>query len=327
MCGRIIQAIGPVNLAIIEGLDTRNHRLDNFPRRYNGAPSQELLVIRENHKTGERTLEPLRWGLIPYWCKDPKGGRRPINAMAETVHLKPMFREAYERRRCIVPIDGFFEWKAIKGKAKQPYAIAMKDGSPSPRRLGRQADGYTLLYVNAAVAYSTVLYPNPGYDPLKSFSPVAALASWSFFLFASADVPAGTVRELIAYAKANPGQINIGLQRGQAPQVVAEKFKAISGAPFNAVPYQQISQLTADLLAGRIHAYFGTGAGPISLAQQGKLRALAYTGVTRHPALPQVLTVIETGLPQLASIQDWMGIVAPAGTPPIPLPYQSDLTI
>jgi hypothetical protein len=76
--------------------------------RYNGAPSQELLVIRQNHKTGERTLEPLSWGLIPYWCKDLKGGRRPINAMAETVHLKPMFREAYERRRCIVPIDGSF---------------------------------------------------------------------------------------------------------------------------------------------------------------------------------------------------------------------------
>jgi putative SOS response-associated peptidase YedK len=76
MCGRIIQATGPVNLAIVDALDVRDHRLDNFPRRYNGAPSQDLLVIRENHKTGERTLEPLRWGLIPYWCKDPKGGRR-----------------------------------------------------------------------------------------------------------------------------------------------------------------------------------------------------------------------------------------------------------
>src|SRR5712672_2374245 len=75
MCGRIIQATGPVNLAIVDALDVRDHRLDNFPRRYNGAASQELLVIRQNHKTGERTLEPLRWGLIPYWCKDPK--RRP----------------------------------------------------------------------------------------------------------------------------------------------------------------------------------------------------------------------------------------------------------
>lgn len=66
-----------------------------------------------------------------YWCQDPKGGRKPINAKCETVHTLPTFRDAYHRRRCIVPVDGFFEWKAIKGqKAKQPYAIAMKDGSP-----------------------------------------------------------------------------------------------------------------------------------------------------------------------------------------------------
>jgi putative SOS response-associated peptidase YedK len=73
----------------------------------------------------------LRWGLIPYWCKDPAGGRKPINAKYETVRDLPTFRDAYRRRRCIVPVDGFFEWKAIKGqKAKQPYAIAMKNGAP-----------------------------------------------------------------------------------------------------------------------------------------------------------------------------------------------------
>ena len=77
------------------------------------------------------SLDPLRWGLIPYWCKDPNGGRKPINAKCETVRNLPTFRDAYRQRRCIVPVDGFFEWKAIKGqKAKQPYAIAMKDGSP-----------------------------------------------------------------------------------------------------------------------------------------------------------------------------------------------------
>jgi putative SOS response-associated peptidase YedK len=73
----------------------------------------------------------LKWGLIPYWCKDAKGGRKPINAKAETAATLPTFRDAYRRRRCIVPVNGFFEWKAIKGqKAKQPYAIAMKDGTP-----------------------------------------------------------------------------------------------------------------------------------------------------------------------------------------------------
>ena len=88
-------------------------------------------MIRRNHKTGEVSLDPLRWGLIPYWCEDPKGGRKPINAKCETVRTLPSFREAYRKRRCILPVDGFFEWKAIKGqKAKQPYAIAMKNGSP-----------------------------------------------------------------------------------------------------------------------------------------------------------------------------------------------------
>ena len=107
------------------------HRRWHERARQPAAPSQDLLVIRRNHRTGEVSLDPLRWGLIPNWCDDPKGGRKPINAKCETVRDLPAFREAYRRRRCIVPVDGFFEWKAIKGrKAKQPYAIAMKDGSP-----------------------------------------------------------------------------------------------------------------------------------------------------------------------------------------------------
>jgi putative SOS response-associated peptidase YedK len=131
MCGRIIQSSGPLSLAIVEGLDVSDSRTRKVPPRYNAAPSQELLVIRQNHKTGERSLDLIRWGLIPYWCKDPRGGRKPINAKAESASRLPMFRDAYAQRRCIVPVDGFFERRAIKGgRAKQPYAIAMKDGSP-----------------------------------------------------------------------------------------------------------------------------------------------------------------------------------------------------
>ena len=131
MCGRIVQSSGPLRYAIVDGLNVRDSRVHNYPARWNGAPSQDLLVIRRNHETGKVTLDPLRWGLIPNWCQDPMGGRKPINAKCETVHALPTFRDAYRLRRCIVPVDGFFEWKAIKGqKAKQPYAIAMKDGSP-----------------------------------------------------------------------------------------------------------------------------------------------------------------------------------------------------
>jgi putative SOS response-associated peptidase YedK len=131
MCGRVIQSSGPLRLAIVDGLDVSDSRLSNVPSRYNAAQSQELLVIRQNHKTSERSLDLIKWGLIPHWCQDPKGGRKPINAKAESASRLPMFKDAYALRRCIVPVDGFFEWRAIRGAGrKQPYAIAMKDGSP-----------------------------------------------------------------------------------------------------------------------------------------------------------------------------------------------------
>ena len=80
MCGRVIQSSGPLRYTFVDGLDVRDSRLSTYRRRWNGAPSQELLVIRENHKTGERSLDLLQWGLIPHWRKDPTGGRKPINA-------------------------------------------------------------------------------------------------------------------------------------------------------------------------------------------------------------------------------------------------------
>lgn len=86
---------------------------------------------RAGANASARTLDRLWWGLIPYWVKDANGGRKPINAKSETVVSLASFREAYKRRRCLLPIDNFFEWRAIKGaKAKQPYATAMKSGEP-----------------------------------------------------------------------------------------------------------------------------------------------------------------------------------------------------
>jgi putative SOS response-associated peptidase YedK len=129
MCGRIIQASGPLRYALVDGLDIDESRLGNLPRRYNGAPGQNLLVIRQNAKSGERTLEPLRWGLVPHWTREAKPKLRPINAKAESVARLSTFAEAYARRRGIVPVDGFFEWRGSKG-ARQPYAIGMADGAP-----------------------------------------------------------------------------------------------------------------------------------------------------------------------------------------------------
>ncbi len=133
MCGRITQKTGePPGFVTVMG-DNRDSRVKD-PKdwaRYNGAPSLDYWVIRKHPKTGENQRDRMTWGLIPYWVKQASGGRKAINAKAETVASLPSFRDAYRRRRCLLPIDNFFEWKAIKGqKAKQPYAIAMRSGEP-----------------------------------------------------------------------------------------------------------------------------------------------------------------------------------------------------
>lgn len=130
MCGRIVQKSGVAGLSIVEGMEPRAGEGSNIPPRYNGAPGQELLVIRRNPASGEVSISPLRWGLIPSWMEDTRGGPKPINARAETVRRLPMFREAYAKRRCIVPVDAFFEWHASGEKRKQAYAIGLKSGAP-----------------------------------------------------------------------------------------------------------------------------------------------------------------------------------------------------
>jgi len=92
-------------------------------------PSQDVLAIRFNPKSGQRSLDALRWGLVPYWAKDNKIAYNTINARIETVDTAPSYREAFKSRRCLIPADGFYEWKKIPG-GKIPYAIGMKDDAP-----------------------------------------------------------------------------------------------------------------------------------------------------------------------------------------------------
>jgi putative SOS response-associated peptidase YedK len=129
MCGRFVQASAPRRLALIPDVQLPDSRHSNWPPRYNGAPSQDFLLIRRNPQSGERSLDLLRWGLIPNWSREAGRGRKPINAKAETVATLATFREAHTRRRAILPMDSFYEWRAAGG-AKQAYAIAMKDRAP-----------------------------------------------------------------------------------------------------------------------------------------------------------------------------------------------------
>jgi putative SOS response-associated peptidase YedK len=105
--------------------------LPNLRQRYNASPTQDLAVVLRDRDSGERRLEALRWGLIPSWAKEAKRSYSMINAMAETVASTTAFHDAFKSRRCLVPADGFYEWKTMDGRRpKQPYRFAMTDGTP-----------------------------------------------------------------------------------------------------------------------------------------------------------------------------------------------------
>ncbi len=124
MCGRFVQKTPLGDIRVL--FETANP-VPNMSARYNAAPTDSLAVVRYNPQTRERALDLLRWGLVPLWAKDPSFGPKCINARAETVATNKIFRGAFERRRCLVPADGFYEWQKEGGKT-QPYAIVPQEG-------------------------------------------------------------------------------------------------------------------------------------------------------------------------------------------------------
>jgi tripartite-type tricarboxylate transporter receptor subunit TctC len=177
---------------------------------------------------------------------------------------------------------------------------------------GAEPDGYTLLYISNGHVFG--LYSDPGYDTVKSFVPVAAVAGWSQLLVVSSSIPVKTVSELVSYAKANPGKVTFGFGLGTPPQIMGEYLKALTGADIVSVPYRGGVQAITDMLGGRIHMYFGPVLNLLPHIRDGKVRPLATTSATRYPELPDVPTMSESSFPQL-ELNAWTGILAPAGIP------------
>jgi putative SOS response-associated peptidase YedK len=125
MCGRYTLSSPGDEIALLFDLQ----ELIPFPPRYNLAPTQEAAVVRVTAPGEPRRLDLLKWGFIPYWAKEASIGNRMINARAESVAEKPAYRFSFKKKRCLIPADGFYEWKA-EGRAKQPYLIRRKDRKP-----------------------------------------------------------------------------------------------------------------------------------------------------------------------------------------------------
>ncbi len=182
MCGRFVQK---TPLGEIRVLFETTNPVPNAPPHYNAAPTQDLAVVRYNPQTRARSLDLLRWGLVPLWAKDPSFGARCINARSEGIDTKPAFRDAFERRRCLVPADGFYEWqkRADKTNKTQPYAIVAQEGGIFAfaglwERWRNPADGSMLR----SFAIVTGL-PNPLCRPIHERMPVIlAKAAWPLWL-------------------------------------------------------------------------------------------------------------------------------------------------
>ena len=187
MCGRFFQRFAWDDLCAllrIEGPPA------NLRPRYNLAPSQHAAVVRS--EDGERRLSLVRWGLIPAWAKDPAIGHKLINARAETAAVKPAFRAAFAKRRCLVPADGFYEWRR-EGTVRQPWLVARRDGAPmafaglwerwrvpegaalrgalAERRPGEVVETFTILTTEANATLRALHHRMPVILPEEAFGP------------------------------------------------------------------------------------------------------------------------------------------------------------
>lgn len=175
-------------------------------------------------------------------------------------------------------------------------------------------DGTVLLFTSVSHAVGAAMYRKLDFDPVEDFAPVAMVADSSWVLVIAPAVPANSVADLIAYAKAHPGKLNFGFGAGTAPHLLGEYFKATTGTKIVSVPYKGGAPAQADLLTGQIQMNFGTTATLLPFIESGQLRALAVTASKRSSELPAVPTIAEAGLPHLA-LGFWLGVLAPARTP------------
>jgi tripartite-type tricarboxylate transporter receptor subunit TctC len=218
------------------------------------------------------------------------------------------------------PIDGIARIVAppLSSRLKQPVIVENRPGGGTT--IGTKAvataapDGYTLLFASATHTLGPALIKNLAYDPVKDFAPIAMVGSGSWVLVVTPSVPAQSVKELVAYAKANPGKLNWGFGRNAGPHLLGELFLLATGIEVNRVPYKSGADAVPDMLGGRVQMNFGTVENMAPLVQEGKLRALVVTGETRSHSLPEVPTMKEVGFPGLTR-GFWAGLLAPAGTP------------
>lgn len=177
-------------------------------------------------------------------------------------------------------------------------------------------DGYTILLASSAFGVNPSLQKNLPYDPIDGFSPITLVASSPNLLVVNPSLPVRSVKDLIALARAKPGQLNFGSSgSGGSPHLAGELFKYLAKVDMVHVPYKGASAAIVDLVAGNIQLSFASMPSAIGQVRSGKLRGIAVTSSKRSAAVPDLPTVAEGGLPDFETAA-WQGLFAPAHTPP-----------
>ena len=206
----------------------------------------------------------------------------------------------------------------LQGRLGQAVVIDNKPGGGTT--IGSKAaavappDGYTLLFASSALVVEPILNKQIEYDPQKDFTPVAFIARNSCLLAINAQIPANSVKEFVAYARANPGRLSLGFAQGTVSQLLGEYFNRLHGLDITSVPYRGGALVIPDMLGGRIHVYWPTPATVLPLLREGRIKALATSSPDRNPDLPDVPTMKELDLDEL-SLEFWAGMWAPVGVP------------
>jgi tripartite-type tricarboxylate transporter receptor subunit TctC len=206
--------------------------------------------------------------------------------------------------------EGLGQQVVVDNRGGSGGVIGSEIGAKSP------PDGYTMMMgLTANIAINPSLYQKLPYDPLKDFAPVSMVASAPYALLVPTSLPARNVKELVALAKAKPGELAYAsFGNGSAGHLSGELFASMAGVKLLHVPYKNIGQGLTDLVAGQVQLLF---LGIVSAQQHvkaGKLRAIAISGLKRSPMMPEVPTVSESGVKGY-EVTGWYGVLVPAGTP------------
>ncbi len=206
----------------------------------------------------------------------------------------------------------------LSERLSRPFIVENRPGASS--NIGTEAvvkaspDGYTLLMVSTTNAINATLYDKLSFDFIRDIAPVAAITREPHALVVNPSVPAKTVPEFIAYAKANPGKINMASPgNGTGPHMAGELFKTMTGADMVHVPYRGAGPAYTDLIGGQVQVQFDNMTSSIEHIRAGKLRALAVTTTTRSDALPDIPTIADFVPGYEASA--FLGVAAPKNTP------------